>query len=224
MDRGDYTSIQGAIDGSSDGDTILIDAGTYFEHSLNPGGRAIAIIGDINPDGTPAVTIDAQQQHVVFIFQSGEGPGTRIENLVIQGGKSSSGGGGIDCYKNSSPTIQACVITGNETEYNGGGIWCWSGCNPIITGCTISGNSAGSSGGGIYCYLSSPTLIDCRIMGNTSNWHGGGCYASGGSIMLSGTEVSGNTAAGSIAEGAGLWCDDSTVDLDSCVITGQPGK
>ena len=221
---GDYTSIQQAMDAANDGDTIQVAGGVYYEDGLNPGGRSISVVGDTNGDGTPAVTIDAQQNGVVFIFQSGEGPATTIENLIIRGGQSSSGGGGFDCYKNSSPTIRNCVITDNETEYNGGGIWCWSGCEPVITGCTISGNTSDESGGGIYCYLSSPTIIDCTISQNNADWHGGGIHVSGGAITLSGTEVSGNITWNPIAEGCGLWCDDSTVSLESCVITGNEGN
>ena len=37
---GDYPTIQGAINASSNGDVINIAAGTYNEHSLNTGGKA----------------------------------------------------------------------------------------------------------------------------------------------------------------------------------------
>ena len=35
---GDHATIQGAIDASSNGDVIAVAAGTYYEHSLSPGG------------------------------------------------------------------------------------------------------------------------------------------------------------------------------------------
>ena len=60
---GDYSTIQGAIDASSDGDVIAIAAGTYYEHSLNPGGKAITIG---SASGNLDVTIDAQQVDRVF--------------------------------------------------------------------------------------------------------------------------------------------------------------
>ena len=77
---GDYATIQGAINASSDGDVIAVAAGTYYEHSLNPGGKAITIG---SASGNLDVTIDAQQGGSVFVIGSGEGNGTVIKDLEI---------------------------------------------------------------------------------------------------------------------------------------------
>ena len=64
----DHDTIQGAINASSNGDTIAIAAGTYYEHSLNPGGKAITIG---SASGNLDVTIDAQQQgDSVFVIRT----------------------------------------------------------------------------------------------------------------------------------------------------------
>ena len=41
----DYTTIQDAINASSTGDTIKIAEGSYFEHAIDTGDRAITIQG-----------------------------------------------------------------------------------------------------------------------------------------------------------------------------------
>ena len=100
----------------SDGDVIAIAAGTYYEHSLNPNGKAITIG---SASGNLDVTIDAQQGGSVFVINSGEDDGTVIKDLVITGGTGQTNirrmgrswvvGGGIYCL-NSNPTISGCTI------------------------------------------------------------------------------------------------------------------
>ena len=65
---GDHATIQGAIDASVNGDVIAIAAGTYHEHSLNPGGKAITVQGTLNKDGSLATTINANGGGSVFFF------------------------------------------------------------------------------------------------------------------------------------------------------------
>ena len=142
---GDHATIQGAIDASSNGDVIAIAAGTYNEHSLNTGGKAITIG---SASGNLDVTIDANGDGSVFVFASGEGDDTVIKDLVITGG-SNYYGGGIYC-DDSSPTITDCTIQGNTANYRGG-IYCDSS-NPTISGGSICGNHPDQHYG---CHLSS---------------------------------------------------------------------
>ena len=55
----DHDTIAAAISASVNGDVIAIEAGTYYEHSLNTGGKAITIG---SASGNLDVTIDAQQE------------------------------------------------------------------------------------------------------------------------------------------------------------------
>ena len=228
----EYATIQGAIDASSNGDVIAIAAGTYYEHSLNPSGKAITIG---SASGNLDVTIDAQQGGIVFVIDSGEGEGTVIKDLVITGGIASGPypsyyGGGIDC-NGSNPTITGCTISGNTAsgsgDYSwlisgGGGIYCGYS-SPTISNCTISGNTASGSdakpwqnvGGGIYCEHSNTTIINCTISGNTATL-GGGIYCNDGSSpTISGCTISGNTA----VSGGGIYCYDSDGTIIDCTIS-----
>jgi hypothetical protein len=59
----DHATIQGAIDAAFFfGDTIQIAAGTYYEYEVDLKGKSLQLIGGTQPDGSPAVKIDAQQQ------------------------------------------------------------------------------------------------------------------------------------------------------------------
>ena len=76
----DQPTIAAAISASVNGDVINIAAGTYNEHSLNTGGKAITIG---SASGNLDVTIDAQQGGSVFRIESGEGDGTVIKDLSL---------------------------------------------------------------------------------------------------------------------------------------------
>ncbi|MDG2422542.1 MAG: hypothetical protein P8M22_01045 [Phycisphaerales bacterium] len=162
---GDQPTIQGAINTSVNGDVINIAAGIYNETYVDTDGKAITIQGTLNSNGTPATIIDAQQNGSVLVFQSGEGPGTVIKDLVLTMGFEPPplSGGGIYCY-GSNPTISDCIIVGNFATH-GGGIYC-DHSNPTITRCIITDNGA-LRGGGIYCANnSSPIHSDCYFFEN----------------------------------------------------------
>ncbi len=200
---GDYTLIQDAINASSDGDTIVIAAGTYDEHSINTNNKAITIG---SASGNLDVTIDAQQGGSVFVINSGEGSGTEIKDLVITGGNATQGGG-IYC-RISNPTISDCTISGNTATMLGGGIYCLSS-NPTISGCTIEGNTAnGGRGGGIFCDGNSPTITACTISDNTAI-EGGGISFFNSNPTISNCTISGNTA----YAGGGIFCINSNFTI-----------
>ena len=227
----DYTSIQDAINDSSDHDVINIAAGTYNEHSLNPGGRIITIQGTLNGDGTLATIIDAHSSGSAFKIDSGEGTGTVIKDLKLTGGTgpviegSEPNGGGINFTNNSNPTISGCTISGN-TANAGGGIYC-AHSNPIIIDCTISENTSPYNGGGIYCSYSNPTISDCTISSNTATYgYGGGisCWNSNPTIkdcMILNNAVPSNESNPSSAPGGGAWSYSSNPTISGGTISGN---
>ena len=218
----DYSTIQDAIDASADGDVIQIAPGTYHEHTLNPGGKAITIQGALNGDGSLATTIDAQQAGSVFVLISEEADTTVIRDLVITGGtgfnvigNGSIGGGGICCGLTSTPTIVGCTVTGNEAWF-GGGIFT---AGPVsINDCKITNNEA-ISGGGIYCLASMSTINGCTIEGNVATSEGGGLHGyAGGEWTISGCTIVGNTA---VDNGGGIRCSLSIANISDSTISGN---
>jgi len=182
----DYTNIQDAINASSNGDVIQVMAGTYFEHSLNPNGKAITLQGAVDDDGTLLTTIDAQANGSVIRIYSGEGPSTVIKDLVLRGGSGTfmglnHGGGGINCGGfgpgewglPSSPTITGCIFMDNHVPGHGGGMHIRAGGDPMILNCVFEYNTSGHKGGGLYSRDGHLTLVACEFEGNTSVQRGG---------------------------------------------------
>jgi len=117
-----------------------------------------------------------------------------IENLTIQNGMTSNGGG-IFFFTDSSPTIKNVSIK-NNTANGGGAVLCYNNCSPIFENVTIQENSA--YGGVIDCTSNStPVFINCTIKNNVATEAAGGgiIYLSGiSNPVLINVEISGNHA------------------------------
>ena len=160
-----YTTIQAGIDAAADGDTVIVDPGTYTgpgNRDIDFLGKAITVKSDTGPENC---IIDCQatimELHRGFRFQNGEQQDSVLDGLTITNGYAPkepfetepfgiiyelSSGGAIFC-DGSSPTVTRCRLLNNFAEV-GGGISCYNS-NATITKCTISHNLAGSKGGGI---------------------------------------------------------------------------
>ena len=218
----DYETIQEGIDASSDGDTVLVQPGTYVEN-INFNGHNIVLgslflttgdttyISETIVDGdsaAPVLTMEYADSSTVII-------GLTIQNGLGSGqSQTDPTGGGIVCKNNSNPLITHNIIRENVVIGNyarGGGIQC-EYSNPSIIGNLITGNLVVghySRGGGISIYYASPTINGNVISGNAVDYHqnrhgdGGGiyCYLSDPRIM--GNVISDNYAG---SDGAGIGC------------------
>jgi parallel beta-helix repeat protein len=215
----EYGSIQAGLNASADGDTVLVQPGTYVENIVWPIVNGIKLIaaGD-----TSDTFIDGNQVERVIYMSSGGviDTTTVIHGFTIRNGSSSGDGGGIYCYS-SSPTISNCNIAGNHSisEISAGGGMFFHISSPIISDCTISGNSA-NDGGGIYSRSgSNPIINDCTISENTAHYDGGGIWCGMGSIpIISDCNISGNSA----DDGAGIHCYQGGIpSIRNSVITGN---
>jgi predicted outer membrane repeat protein len=210
----DYSSIQAGITASVNGDTILVEQGTYREN-INFSSKSISVLSASGPDvttiqslnsGTPVVTITGHSELAGFTIRNGNTP--------------NSAGGGI---KVSGSTV---LIHGNNIRQNvaisGGAIGIMSGANVRVIDNTIMGNSASAMGGAIYCTGSTTTEIANNIIKN--NYTG----ISGGGIFIeygSGDFVHHNLIIYNRAgiRGGGVLFKDSgrlennTIAFDSCV-------
>ena len=210
----DYPTIQEGIDNGNEGDTVLVQPGTYPEnldfHGFNVVlGSRFLITG--NPAFVSSTIIDGTQWANVIRFLSGEDSRAQVVGFTIQNGAASFGAG-ILCHR-SSPTIRNNIISGNSADDWGGGICCRF-CNPTIRNNTITDNWAGDDGGGIYCIESSPMIRNNTISGNRAQ-SGSGIYCHLSNPTIGNNIIGGNTADN---EGGGICCYESSPTINNNTI------
>ena len=222
----DIETIQGGIDSSSNGDTIIVNPGTYFENiSIDSKNIVLCskyIINDedslidqtIIDGGGEAINNGTVQ--ILYVDTT-----CKIIGFTIQNGFSDKGGG-IRCI-NASPTLSNLTIKNNRSSIYGGGLYLYRS-NAIINSVIIKNNYCINEGGGIFSTCSSPKFANLQIIGNeVCNGKGGGISLSAkSSPTLLYTLIAGNKA----AFGGGIACKDISVHpiLNQCTITNNVGE
>jgi len=224
-------SIQEAINAAQNGDTILVNAGTYIEN-LNFKGKQITVQSTA---GASATIIDGGGVCHVVTFSSGEQREAVIQGFTIRNGvgKKLDGldygfGGGILC-RGSSPIIRGNIIEQNKADNStsglfglGGGICVYEGSYPEIVGNTIRNNTA-ESGAGIYIFTtndpeetsSTQTIIQNNNITSNNAQLGGAIFICGNSHpKIINNTLSGNTQ---IAGDAIYICSDSSADISTLI-------
>ncbi|RZB37637.1 MAG: hypothetical protein SRB2_00739 [Desulfobacteraceae bacterium Eth-SRB2] len=175
----DYKTIQEAIDGAFDGDTVLVADGKYTgsgNKNLDFNGKELTVQSE---NGPKQCIIDCESDGRGFYFHTGELQDARVSGFTITNGRVKDKGGGIYCG-NSSPTITNCIIINNtavssSNNSQGGGIYLGTAGSSTITNCVIARNTSNYQGGGIYTYNARPTITNCTITRNVAV-DGGGIY------------------------------------------------
>ena len=232
----DFGTIQGGINAASEGDTVLLAAGTYspltnsevFPIDMASG---IHLIGS----GEDITIIDAQQTNRVITMENCNN--NSISNLTLKGGLTDSYGGGIR-LDYSNPILTHVNILNNTANWGGGLHSCDS--NPtlihvsilnnealqggamrliesdlILTYVTISNNTA-SECGGMRLFDSDPILTHVTISNNTAEYYGGAMWLDYSNPILNNVIISNN-----IAEyaGGGMRLSNSNPILINVTIT-----
>ena len=219
----DQPTIQAGINVAVDGDTVLVQPGTYVEN-INYSGKNITVASLflITQDTTyiSQTIIDGDSCGSVVTFESGEDATAKLTGFTITNGYSETGGG-IYCYYNSNPTIENCTFDTNSAYY-GGGIYCCVS-SPTIVNCIFNGNSAGENGGGICCFYGSVSLIEnCTFRGNSAMFGGGIKCWNNSSPMIKNCILNGNWAD---EYGGGIdcayWCNPT---IEYCTISGNSAQ
>ena len=229
----DFATIQAAIDTSMNGDTVLVQPGTYVEN-INFNGKNIVLGSLTLTTGDTAyisqTIIDGDSVTTVVTFENGEDSTTVLAGFTLLNGfrhEDIRNGGGIYCT-NSSPMISNVIIRGNSAS-RGGGIFC-ENSNMTLLLVTITDNEAiqyetiigpgGPTGGGFFSESSSPTLINVLVVNNTSQFGGGGLWFSNSDPHLTNVTVADNFAEGG---GGGIVFVGSTAQLSDVTITDNTG-
>jgi parallel beta-helix repeat protein len=160
-----YTTIQEAINMANEGETILVEAGTYYEHVIV--NKPLSLVGENKQD---TIIDGSGAETIVNIIAS---------NITLSGFTIQNGGLGIYLWGSSNN-----VISGNDVSNNGHGIYLsYSGDN------VVSGNNVSENEHGIYLEGSSYNTLT----GNDASNNGHGIYLSySGDNVVSGNNVSEN--------------------------------
>jgi hypothetical protein len=235
-----FNTIQEGIDEASDGDTVVVAPGTYFEN-IHFKGKNIVLRSKV--PHTPSWTIiDGSQAGPVVTFSGTEDETCVLSGFTIRNGKArDADGGGIrggTSDHHTRATIENNTITANfgiDAFARGGGL---AYCDGTIKNNTITGNTVimpptfpgqHSEGGGLYkCNGSirnnaiSENTADpageggglCKCEGRIeNNTISGNSAAYGGGLFACGGEIVNNTieANSSDNDGGGLYKCDGTI-------------
>ncbi len=173
-----FTDLQAAVDAAQDGDTVLLEPGTYvlsepldFNSGVSDStpSKNITLRSVAGPKATLLQREESAplyQRGPVVRFDSGETEASVIEGVTV------TRGAGIHVI-GSSPRLINCVVTRN-TGQEGGGVLCRGDAAPRFERCTISANTA-NCGGGIFSEgESQPHFSRTEIVGNEACCDGGG--------------------------------------------------
>ncbi|MBM3329004.1 MAG: hypothetical protein FJY67_05965 [Calditrichaeota bacterium] len=195
-----FETIQAAIGDSRDGDTVLVQPGTYAG-TVNFGGRAIVVGSLILTTGDRAyidsTIIDGEEQRPCVVFNNGESRESVLRGFTVTRGRQNFGGG-IDCQQEASPTLVELRVTQNIARRGGGGAHSSTNCRPLFMNCLFDSNKVEggvAGGGGMSEYQAHPLVINCKFVGNTVR----GQSAGGGAIQM----------------------DFGSITIDNCLIMGN---
>lgn len=201
----DYGTLQGAIDASAHGDTIIARPGTYFEN-INFSGKAITLKSE---QGSASTWIDGSRAGSVVTCNNTEGPDTVLEGFSIYNGKALYGGGMKN--ENASPTVCLCYFQANTADH-GGGMHNTSS-SPKMTQCKFLENMVAYEGGGMRNVNSSPTMTECTFQVNMAACGGGMANSTSSSPSVTECTFQENFAA---FYGGGMFNYDSSPTVIEC--------
>ena len=169
---GNYTSIQDAIDNTSDGDTVFVYGGTYYENIVV--NKSIDLIGE---DKNTTVIDGDNWGNVVKV----NGDGVTASGFTVQNSGSGQYDAGFGLYYTNNTTITDNIIT-----FNAVGIYLKSSFSNIITSNKItlnlyagiflrnsssnniiSGNNIFRGRRGIYLHFGSSNTISNNIISDS---------------------------------------------------------
>jgi hypothetical protein len=211
--------IQRAIDAASDGDTIVVEKGIYFEN-INFRGKNI-ILTSANPDDPSVVAatiIDGNNLESVVTFAGTENKTCVFSGFTIQNGyhdnEYTRGGGGISGgteINHTYATIRNNIITHNFA-WDGGGLSC---CDGLIEKNIITANTARwwQGGGGLY---------QCNgfIRNNIISFNNAGGCESAGALSYCDATIENNTITQNFSQGVGVVAYGHGT-IQNCIVWGN---
>ena len=161
----DQTTIQIGINAAVDGDTVLVQPGTYFENIFWPETNGIKLISAGDSSNT---IID----------------GGGISSVIYMNPQTVM----ID----TTTLIQGFKITNGGNVDKGAGVF-MVGSGIVFNSCSFMSNSSSQEGGGIYLLVSHTRFINCRFSVNHSG-KGGALYSNNSTLQITNSNFNNNSA------------------------------
>lgn len=200
----DYTSVQAAVSGASDGDVIKVAEGVYTGTSTCVVDIAKTITlqgGYTTTAGAMGWTISDPDGHPTVL----DGEGSRQ----------------VVCINAGDPTIEGFHVR-NGQGTDGAGVYV-AGGEPVVRRNRIYGNVATTSGGGVYVVGGSLVLENSLIYANTAV-DGGGVYVASGSARIHYNTFYDNEATAGSGGGLHLASGSSPAITASIVVSNVAGS
>ena len=213
----DQTTIQAGLNAAVEGDTVLVQPGTYTENIIWPETNGVKLISAGDSSNT-IIDGNASGSVISFFFAAGLDSTTLIKGFQLTNGYSTNGGGIY--LSGSSPNLDRLYIYNNVADTHGGGIFLSDLSTLKITSINFTSNrisSGGDGGGGIYCSgVSDVTVMDCIFTNNESREFGGGVFCDNSTqISISNTIIMENWVSGS---GGGIAWNSSFVIMNQVTV------
>lgn len=195
----EYPTIQAAIDGSVNGDVVMVAPGTYTgpgNRDLDPGTRNITILGEGGPEET---LIDCEDQGRALWVHGGQTESFQFIGFTVRNGAAVQGAG-FRADQGSKITVSDCLFEDCEAD----GLTCFG--DGVLRRTTIS-----ECRGDYILSWQTGTIEECEIVDN----EGTGMIVSHpyvGELTVDRTLISGNGGALSLS------ADEVEVRFLSCVI------
>ena len=205
----DQETIQAGIDASEDGDTVLVQPGTYVENIDFNGNNIVVASLMLTTDDEAYIDstiIDGDANgHSVVVFRDMRRTTSHLTGFTIRNGSTDYGGGVY--IRTSDPTLSYLKVIDNEVTNNGGGIYCTYVAEPVITNTLIHNNSANCGGGLATHDAASPTVENTVISGNFAASEGGGIRCLAAALIMDNVNLIDNETDG---YGGGVHCSRAT--------------
>ena len=198
-----YGAIQLAVNATSDGDTVLVSDGTYYESNIDFYGKDITLK---SVNGAAATIIDGGGSGPVLSFWT-TGTDSTVDGFTIRNGHADHGG--AIKVNLSRPVIRNCVIEDNTASWNGGAIYT-SGDTTVLTIENTTFRNNHGKGGAIHM---SGAGSDLDVSASTfeynySDYEGGALLLpSDADVTISGSTFTGNNGTRAGAVICGSRCD-----------------
>ncbi|NER78777.1 MAG: hypothetical protein F6K42_04205, partial [Leptolyngbya sp. SIO1D8] len=233
-DSGDgLTSLREALASAVSGDVITFD-GSLSGSTITLAGTELAVTtsltidGDLNNDGTPDITVDANDSSRVFNVtdsNNGVAQSVIIDGLIVTGGNTTGNGGGIS--NRETLLLSNSIVTGNAAGDNvvegGAGIYNRT-ATLTVENTTISSNTAFGYGGGIRNTNAAVLIVNNSTISNNTSFNatntfyrGGGIHTQSSSVFINNSAISGNTA----RLGGGIQSTDSDLTITNSTLSGN---